>query len=581
LNIPLRAYWRLLLTYLKPQRTRVGLLAALLLGSIGLQLGSPQVVRYFIDTASAGGAVRALLLAAALYILMALGQRVVAYFAFYLGENTGWIATNALRSDLTRHCLRLDMPFHKQRTPGELIERIDGDVSVLATFFSRLVINVLGNTLLVLGILVVLFVTNPLAGLALAGYTVVTIASLGVFGRAAVARWAGSRAASADSYGFIEERLGGTEDIRGNGGEAYVLRRLDALLRVLVRKRRDAEMASNLTFMLTKFLFALGYAVGLGVGAYLYTHGQISIGTAYLIVFYIGMVGTPLDTIREHTQDLRQATASIQRVEELRAIAPEVRETPRTTLPAGALAVEFRAVTFGYEEGDSALRAVSLRLEPGQVLGLLGRTGSGKTTLSRLLFRLYDPSAGAIALGGVDPRDVALADLRQQVGMVTQEVQLFQASIRDNLTFFDAHIPDARIERILRELGLDDWYSALPAGLDTPLAAGGQGLSAGQAQLLAFARVFLRDPGLVILDEASSRLDPATEHLLERAMDRLLAERTAIVIAHRLRTVRRADAIAILEDGALVEYGPREQLARDPASRFSALLRTGLEDALV
>jgi ATP-binding cassette subfamily B protein len=219
-------------------------------------------------------------------------------------------------------------------------------------------------------------------------------------------------------------------------------------------------------------------------------------------------------------------------------------------------------------------------LPAGKVLGLLGRTGSGKTTLTRLLFRLYDPQLGRVLLGGSDLCDLALADLRARVGMVTQDVQLFAASIRDNLTLFDRTIDDARIERALGELGLREWAAALPAGLDTRIGAGGLGLSAGEAQLLAFARVFLRDPGLVILDEASSRLDPATERLLERAIGRLLQGRTAIVIAHRLGTVQRADEIMILDGGRVAEHGPRAALAADPGSRFAGLLRTGMEEVL-
>lgn len=220
-------------------------------------------------------------------------------------------------------------------------------------------------------------------------------------------------------------------------------------------------------------------------------------------------------------------------------------------------------------------------MEPGRVLGLLGRTGSGKTTLTRLLLRLYDPQAGTIRLGGEDLRRVGLRDLRRHVGMVTQEVQLFQATLRENLTLFNPHIPDGKILDVLDDLGLGEWCRALPEGLDTRLAADGAGLSAGQAQLLAFTRVYLKDPGLVILDEASSRLDPATEQLLERAVDRLLLGRTGLVIAHRLGTVQRADEIMILEDGCMVELGQRERLARDPASRFYHLLQTGLEEVLV
>jgi ABC-type multidrug transport system fused ATPase/permease subunit len=231
-------------------------------------------------------------------------------------------------------------------------------------------------------------------------------------------------------------------------------------------------------------------------------------------------------------------------------------------------------------ESGFALRDISFSLPPGRLLGLLGRTGSGKTTLARLLFRLYEPTSGSIHLGGIDIRDLSVSGLRRGVGLITQDVQLFQASIRDNLALFNPRVDDARIEYSLRELGLWEWALRLPAGLDTPLGTAGQGLSAGEAQLLAFARVFLKDPGLVLLDEASSRLDPATEALLERAIDRLLRGRTAIVIAHRLRTVQRADDILILEHGRIAELGERAALAADSGSRFAQLLHTGLEEAL-
>jgi ATP-binding cassette subfamily B protein len=215
------------------------------------------------------------------------------------------------------------------------------------------------------------------------------------------------------------------------------------------------------------------------------------------------------------------------------------------------------------------------------VLGLLGRTGSGKTTISRLLFRLHDPTVGVVRLGGTNIRDAQLDVLRARVGLVTQNVQLFQGTLRDNVTLFDGTVPDARLHAVFAELGLDAWLRRLPDGLDTALGAGGRGLSAGEAQLVALARVFLKDPGLVILDEASSRLDPETERLLERAVTRLLQGRTGVVIAHRLHTVERADRILILEDGRVAELGRRTDLLRDPGSRFVRLLRAGMMEELV
>jgi ATP-binding cassette subfamily B protein len=209
------------------------------------------------------------------------------------------------------------------------------------------------------------------------------------------------------------------------------------------------------------------------------------------------------------------------------------------------------------------------------VLGLVGRTGSGKSTLTRLIVRFYDPDQGAVRLGGVDLREVRLAELRHRVAFVTQEIQLFRATVRDNLTLFDRTIPDARIVEALERLGLGGWLRSLDGGLDTMLASGGGGVSAGEAQLLAFTRVFLRDPDVVILDEASSRLDPVTEARLERAIDILLAGRTAIVIAHRLATIERADEVLVMANGEIIEHGEREALAADPASQFAAMLRSG------
>jgi ABC-type multidrug transport system fused ATPase/permease subunit len=201
----------------------------------------------------------------------------------------------------------------------------------------------------------------------------------------------------------------------------------------------------------------------------------------------------------------------------------------------------------------------------------LGRTGSGKTTIARLLFRWYDPQEGEVRLDGVDLRRAQIEPLRARIGLVTQDVQLFQASLRDNLSFFDPDVSDETLAATLEALGLAEWLARLPQGLDAPLSPGS--LSAGEAQLVALARVTLKDPDLVILDEASSRLDPATEALLGRALDRLLHGRSAVIIAHRLQTVERADDILILEGGRAIEHGPRRELAADPDSRFSRLLR--------
>ena len=308
------------------------------------------------------------------------------------------------------------------------------------------------------------------------------------------------------------------------------------------------------------------------------------------MIYYTYFVFGRLSEITEQIQDLQQAAGSLRRVTELYAVESHIKSAPTpTVLPLGPLAVYFDDVTFGYNAQEPVLQNISFCLPAGKTLGLLGRTGSGKTTITRLLFRLYDPVQGTIRLGVEDHsarpethdlRQFTLNDVHQRIGLVTQNVQLFNASVRDNVTLFDKCIPDTQIREAMTDLGLSDWYEKLPAGLDTLLETGGGNLSAGEAQLLAFVRIFLRNPNLVILDEASSRLDPATEKRIEYAIDKLLKNRTSIIVAHRLNTVQRADHILIIEDGQLQEFGNYQALVQDPTSHFYNLLQTGLEEVL-
>ncbi|MBV7337810.1 ABC transporter ATP-binding protein/permease [Chloroflexi bacterium TSY] len=330
-------------------------------------------------------------------------------------------------------------------------------------------------------------------------------------------------------------------------------------------------------------IFSVGRIIAFALGAYLWRVEAVTIGTIYLIYHYTELIQRPIHQIRNQLTDLQQADAGIGRIQTLLETESRLSESEGRELAQGPLPVEFQHLSFSYEDQpeEKILDNVNFTLESGCVLGLLGRTGSGKTTLARLLLRLYDPTQGRLLVGGREPKEVPLALYRRHIGMVTQDVQLFQASVRDNLTFFRSTIDDQTILNVLDDLGLRSWLDTLPDGLDTMLEAGGGGLSAGQAQLLAFARVFLDDPGLVILDEASSRLDPATEQLIERAVDKLLHNRTAILIAHRLGTVQRADEILILEQGRIVEHGDRIVLANNSESRFAQLLRTGMEEVLV
>jgi ABC-type multidrug transport system fused ATPase/permease subunit len=576
-NIPFGRYWDLLANYIKPQKARFALLTVLLFSSIGLQVFNPQIMRRFIDTAIAGGSGSTLAFTALAFIGLAVLQQILAVSATYVGENVAWTATNALRAELARHCLRLDMSFHNDSSPGELIERIDGDVAELSNFFSQMVVRVLGNLLLLCGILFVLFLEDWRIGFVFVLFAALTLYGLNRVRGIAIPHQKALREAIADLFGFLEERLAGTEDIRSSGAVDFIINELYKLQYIIQGHWRKAWLRFIVVHTVGGLMLAVGTALAFVAGYTLYRYGSVTIGTVYLLVHYVNLIGRPIRELTQQAESLQNIGAATERLSDLRAIEGKIKDGPGADLPAGPLSLTFDGVSFAYAQDELVLEDLSFRLGPNTVLGLLGRTGSGKTTLARLVFRLYDPTAGRVNLGGVDVRQARLKELRQRVAIVTQDVQLFQASVRDNLTFFDRSIPDERIQAVIQELELADWYESLPEGLDTRLESGGRGLSAGEAQLLAFTRVFLRDPGLVILDEASSRLDPATEQLIERAVDKLLHNRTAIVIAHRLGTVQRADDIMILEEGRVTEHDQRERLVGDPTSRFYSLLQTGLD----
>jgi ATP-binding cassette subfamily B protein len=570
-------YTRLLGTYLWPQRARVSFLAVLVFTSIGLQLYSPQLVRAFVDRATQGESLQQLLGLAGWFLALALINQGVAAAATFLAADVGWRATNRLRNVLFGRVLCLPMAFHKERTPGELIERIDGDVTAISNFFAQFVVRVAGAVLLTLGVLVLLWLEDWRVGLALSVFVGVALAVLHQRREVAVPSTREEREATAQVFGFVEERLSGLDDLRANGAGPYSMHRMLQVQREWFDRALRAWRIRSTIWLSLGLVFAAGYVLALGLGIGLYQAGAITLGTVYLFFNYMALLEAPLDQITQQLQEFQVAAAGIRRVDEMMRQQPEETTPGGQILPREAHSVEFRGLTFAYGQDAPVLSDVSFQLPAGQTLGLLGRTGSGKTTLVRLLFRLHQPAPGQVFLDGQDLNQLELAGLRRRVGLVTQDVQLFSGTIRDNLTFFDPQISDSRIVEVLRDMGLEGWYAGLPQGLDTPLQAGGSGLSAGESQLLAFARVFLQDPGLVILDEPSSRLDPATERQLNAAVARLLKGRTGIIIAHRLETVARVDQILVLAQGKVLEAGPRPALQADPDSTYSRMVQLASE----
>ncbi|MFI4973411.1 MAG: ABC transporter ATP-binding protein [Caulobacterales bacterium] len=565
----------------------MALLAVVLVMSLGLQLLAPQFLRQFIDAVSGKPAavpIAWLWRLAALFIATLLAGQAARVAATFLSEQVGWAATNRLRRDLSAHCIRLDVAFHATHAPGELIERLDGDVTALAGFFSEFVIQILGGALMIAGIVVLLVAQDWRVGASLAVVALAAVMALHATRNLSVGQVALERQSRADLAGFLEERVGGLDDIRANLGGAHVMDALGAITADLNARTLRAGQVGRAVWVLTAAIFLIGSLTALGVGVFLFQRGEASVGEVYLLVQYAAMMRDPLNQIGSQLQDFQRATASLERIGALLALSPTVIDGAGVDWTDRAPELKLKGVDFAYADGAPVLSDVSITLAAGQVLGVLGRTGAGKTTLIRLICRLHDPTSGVVELDGRDIRDATLAQVRRRIGVVTQDVQVFSASVRDNVTLFDAVTSDARIIEVLEDLGLGAWLARLANGLDTILT-GASGISAGEAQLLAFARVFLRDPGLVVLDEATSRLDPTTDRLIERAVDKLLrgdraSPRSAIIIAHKLETVGRADQILILEHGVVVEAGDRRALADDPRSRFSQLLSTAGDGAL-
>jgi ATP-binding cassette, subfamily B, bacterial len=573
---------RLLAATLRSEARPLAGVLAVLGASMVLRLSLPLLLGRFADDALAGESADTLVRLAVAYVAVALVSEALGLGVVWGSVRLSWRAGNRLRERLAAHALRLDQAWHGRHSPGQLIERIDGDVEAMVVFFSGIAIEIAGNVGLIAGMVIVATVIDPWSGLIL-GVTAVAGAAVMIRLRlAAVSARETERQVNAELYGDLEERLGGLEDLRANGAGAYAVHRLHHHSARSWRAARRASLHGDSAHAAAAMVFAVGTAGTLLAGILLQQRGVITVGAVLSLYRYADMLRQPLQRIAEQLKEFQKAMAGARRASNLLATEPRITDGPLdgSALPAigcggRGLAVDFDDVTFAYDGGAApALEAIDLHLAAGRHLGVIGRTGSGKTTFARLLLRLWDAQGGAVRVGRVDVRDLRVAALRRRIAIVTQDVDLFRAPLRDNLTLFGAHAAgDADLQDLLGRLGLGDWVASLPDGLDTVLE-GGQGLSAGEGQLVAFARAFLADPDIVVLDEASSRLDPFTEARIASATRRLLDGRTAVVIAHRLETLAEVDEIAVLENGRLVEHGDRNRLAADADSSYASLLRT-------
>ncbi len=558
-------------------------MVCILLVALVLRLAMPAMLGWFVDSAIEGRSLSLLTWIAVAYVTVALVAEGLQLIVTYAAVDLSWRAGNRLREQLAHHALRLEMGWHGQHSPGKLIERIDGDVEALVTFFANVLVHVLGNVVLMVGMLTVAFLIDPWAGLLLMLTSAVGAAVLVKLRSAAVPAREAEREANAILYGDLEERLGGLEDLRANGAGRYAVHRLHHNSARSWRRARRASLLGDGSYVLAAITFAVGSVATLALGFWLHSAGVITVGAVIALFRYSEMLRQPLERIAEQLKEFQKAIAGARRASQMLTTEPALPDGPLGDehLAGRALAIDLDRATFRYPgASEPALVDVDLHVAPGTHVGVIGRTGSGKTTLGRLVLRLWDTTDGTVRVGGIDVRELQTRALRSRVAVVTQDVELFRASLRDNLTLFGSRPEtDDRLVELLHDVGLGRWFAGLPRGLDSELG-GGRGLSAGQAQLLAFARAFLTDPGIVVLDEASSRLDPTTEAALAESTRRLLDGRTALIVAHRLATLDTVDEIVVVDDGRIVEHGSRLDLALDPTSRYSRLAQLAADGAL-
>ena len=573
---------RLLTATLRPEaRSLAGILAVLGV-AMALRLALPVLLGHFADEALGGATTSTLTTLATAYVAAALGSAALDLVVVWWSARVSWRAGNRLRERLATHALRLEQAWHGRHSPGQLIERIDGDVEAMAIFFGGMAVQIAGNVALILGMLVVATAIDVWTGLVL---TVTAVAGAAVMVRlrmAAVGAREHEREVNAQLYGDLEERLGGLEDIRANGAGGYAVHRLHHHSARSWRAARKASLRGDGAYAASAIVFAVGTAATLVAGIVLQQRGVITIGAVLTLYRYADMLRRPLETIAEQLKEFQKAMAGARRASTLLATEPVVADGPDdgSDLPAGALAVDLDDVTFTYAPDDPeatpALRGIDLHLPAGTHLGLVGRTGSGKTTVGRLLARIWDvpPGSGAVRVGGADIRTLTVDALRspgrrghpgrRAVPDVGARQRHALRQPRGDRRRGARRPRRGRPGALARRPPRRPRHAARPAATACPRARASCWRSpAPSSPTRRWSSSTRRRAGSTRTPRAAS----------PQATERLLAGRTAVIIAHRLDTLDRVDEIAVLDRGRLVEHGPRGALAADPTSRYARLRR--------
>ena len=553
---------RRLWEYVKPHRALVALSLALMIAVSAAQLVQPWLVMVAIDEHIRTGDLGGLAWIAGLFLLALTGEFLLRYAQLYVLEWTGQNVVYDLRTTVFAHLQRLPSSFFDRNPIGRLMTRVTSDVEAINEAFASGLVMMLADLFKLAAIVAILLWMDW--RLALVAFAIVPpMIALSWFFRLRLRQiYRDVRRLVARLNAFLQENVTGMRLVQLFGRERQNLAEFERLN----RDHRDAEL-SAVTYdssfsSVAELVASITLAAIVWAGGWRLLAAAITFGTLVAFIEYAGKFFQPVQQLSQRFAVMQAAMASAERIFGVLDVEPSIRspEAPRALpgRPRGEIA--FEDVTFAYNEGEPVLRDISLEIRPGERVAVVGWTGSGKTTLIRLLVRLYDVQDGRIRLDGVDIRELAVPDLRRAVGVVLQEPFLFSGTIGDNITLGDERIDGEKVRRALELTGAQRFVSLLPGGLDEEVKERGSNLSVGERQMISFARALAFDPAVLILDEATASVDPETEQALQYAMSTLMHGRTSIVIAHRLATVRDADRILVLHKGRLVEQGTHDEL---------------------
>jgi ATP-binding cassette subfamily B protein len=585
LAVLLRARSRRLLAVLLRPRRRLGIAAvAVVLVANGASMAGPYLVKVGIDRGIppvvAGGDVRPLAAIIALLVGAALLQFASQRLFFLLVGRLGQEFLLDLRTRVFDHFQRLSLSFHERYTSGRVISRLTSDMDAITEVLDGGLEDLATAVLSILSIAVIILLLDvPLGLVTLAVFPLLVWLSLWFRSRSAAA-YRRTREAIALVIVQFTESLGGIRAVQAFRREP----RNQEIFDSLNQRYRQANGRSYRLLALygpaIKLLGNTTIAVVLLYGGQRVLDHRMTVGVLAAFLLYLRRFFDPMQELSQFYNSLQSGSAAVEKLAGVLEEGPSVPEPPRPVpLHAPAGAVRFDRVRFGYRGDRPVIRRLDLEIPAGQTVALVGATGAGKTTIARLLARFYDPVEGTVTLDGVDLRRLSERDLRRAVVIVTQESFLFSGTVADNVAFGRPGASRAEIEEAARAIGADEFIAALPDGYDTDVRKRGGRLSAGQRQLVAFARAFLADPAVLVLDEATSSLDVPSERQVQRALRTILAERTALIIAHRLSTVEIADRVLVLDQGRIVEDGGPDDLVR--ATGRYADLRQAWLDSLV